>query len=219
MRCAGISFFIYWGMRFSQLFEKCISMPYINVENAASFAVERQGSALNLYFEQSRGATDWKNNLDFPAKPYQDGGCPWFAHQGFIKVWKSAKGYVAEAIADPSVRSVTVVGYSHGAALAVFCHEYVWFHRPDLRQQLEGYGFGCPRVVWGMAPKERWERFTVIRNLDDLVTHLPPAALGYTHVGKLLKIGEKGRYSDVDAHRPENILAELKRYEQGVTVD
>jgi hypothetical protein len=57
----------------------------------------------------------------------------------------------------------------------------------------------------------RWERFTVIRNIDDIVTHLPPRALGYTHVGHVLEIGEKGTYSRVDAHRPENILAELKR--------
>jgi len=57
----------------------------------------------------------------------------------------------------------------------------------------------------------RWERFTVIRNLDDLVTHMPPAVLGFSHVGELLEIGEKGRYSRVDAHRPENILAELER--------
>lgn len=208
-----LTFCIKWGMKLSELFEKCISVPYIQVENAASFAVERRGTALYLYFEQSRGAADWKNNLDFPARPYRDGACTWFAHRGFLKVWKSAKEHVAGAIADPGVHSVTVVGYSHGAALAVLCHEYVWFHRPALRQRLLGYGFGCPRVVWGVAPKERWEQFTVIRNRNDLVTHLPPAALGYCHVGKMLKIGEKGRYSPVDAHRPENILAELKKYE------
>lgn len=196
-------------MKLSKLFEKCISLPYIDVENAASFAVERLGSALHIYFEPSNGSVDWCNNLDFPARLYGN----WFAHRGFMKVWCSAEGYLAPMILDPRVRSLQIAGYSHGAALAVLCHEYAWYHRPELRPCMEGWGFGCPRVVWGIPPKKRWERFTVVRNLDDIVTHLPPAALGYTHVGKMLEIGEWGRYSATDAHRPENILKELKKYE------
>ena len=53
--------------------------------------------------------------------------------------------------------------------------------------------------------------YTVVRNLDDIVTHLPPAALGYSHVGTLLSIGERGRYSRIDAHREENIARGLSR--------
>ena len=106
--------------------------------------------------------------------------------------------------------------YSHGAALAVLCHEYVWYNRPDLRDRICGYGFGCPRVFWGFRTKkrmQRWKRFTVIRNVDDIVTHVPLAIWGYSHVGSMIKIGEKGKYSPVDAHRPENIMAELERRE------
>jgi hypothetical protein len=113
---------------------------------------------------------------------------------------------------DPEVRAVRIVGYSHGAALAVLCHEYLWFHRPDLRQTLTGFGYGCPRVLWGIptpALQKRWERFTVIRNREDIVTHLPPALFGYFHVGRMLEIGQKGTYSATDAHRPESILKEL----------
>ena len=61
---------------------------------------------------------------------------------------------------------------------------------------------------------QRWERFTVIRNVDDIVTHVPPAIWGYSHVGSMIKIGEKGKYSPVDAHRPENIMAELRQREK-----
>ncbi len=59
------------------------------------------------------------------------------------------------------------------------------------------------------ALQERWERFTVVRNLDDLVTHLPPGLLGYRHVGRLLEIGKRGQYSPVEAHLSENYLREL----------
>ena len=68
-------------------------------------------------------------------------------------------------------------------------------------------------------PKEsitsRWRDFTVIRNLDDLVTHVPPFLLGYFHVGTLLKIGKRGQYSKIDAHRDNNLLCSLLEYEKG----
>lgn len=205
-------------MKLSALFERCLNVPYIRIEGDIDFATERLGSVLQIYFEASDGATDWENNLDFPAKPYgRMNDAVWFAHRGFLKVWKGVEDRIAAEIKDPKIRKIITVGYSHGAALAVLCHEYIWFHRPDLRAHIEGYGFGCPRVVWGILPpkvKERWERFTVIRNLDDIVTHLPPFALGYTHIGTLLKIGEKEQYSPIDAHRPENILYELQRRER-----
>ncbi len=207
-------------MTFTRLFQRCLHIPYTHVENSADYATERIGSTLYLYFEASNGREDWKHNLSFPAKPYRhmDGGV-WFAHRGFLKVWKTLEGYLEKEISDTSVHAIVTVGYSHGAALALLCYEYAWFHRPDLRESLEGYGFGCPRVIWGSHARKadrRWEHFLVIRNLDDLVTHLPPALFGFSHVGKLLEIGAYGRYSMTDAHRPENILTELEHMEQSV---
>lgn len=167
---------------------------------------------LYVYLQDSNGAEDWKNNLDFPARPYHKGS--WMAHRGFVKVWRVIEPHVGNAIADAQLQSIVTVGYSHGGALAVLCHEYVYFHRPDLRPHIEGYGFGAPRVIWGSLSqemKQRWERFTVVRNLDDLVTHVPPKALGYAHVGNLLEIGQDGRYSHIEAHKSENIMRELIR--------
>lgn len=205
-------------MKLSELFEKCLTIRYTHVENSADYATERVGPILYIYFEASDGIVDWKNNFDFPAKPYKRmGRTIWFAHRGFLRVWKSIEAHAARELLDPSVKKIVVVGYSHGAAVAAFCHEYVWFNRPELRNSLEGYGFGCPRIFWGLrtkALKRRWERFVVVRNINDIVTHLPPAIFGFSHVGSLLKIGERKKYSCVDAHRPENLSAELKRYEQ-----
>ncbi len=204
-------------MQLRILFERCLAARYRQVENAADFAFEREGNTLYIYFQQSRGSEDWENNLDFPIKPYSrmGDGC-WFAHRGFLRVWKAVEPYMEPIVADRSIKRAVIVGYSHGAALAVFCHEYLWFHRPDLRKSLQGVGFGCPRVVWGALPKgvqARWKNFTVVRNIDDIVTHLPPAALGYHHIGRLLEIGAKGRYSDWDAHKAKNIEKELRRYD------
>ncbi len=200
-------------MRLSELFDACLHTSYWHTPDGGDYGVERVGSTLYIYLEHSDGALDWKNNMNFPAKPYKRmGRTVWRAHRGFLTVWRSMEPHLADMIADASVQRIVSVGYSHGAALAVLCHEYVWFHRPDLREMTEGFGFGCPRVIWGNLTgdlRARWRNFTVIRNLDDIVTHLPPAILGYTHVGRMLEIGEAGKYSPVDAHRAENILAEL----------
>ncbi len=202
-----------------ELFERCLYIPYYRTGKSANYAVERIKEKLYIYFEASDGDNDWRINLDFPAKSYKRmGKTVWFAHRGFLDTWKEIEKKVADDINDKRITEITVTGYSHGAAIALLCYEYVWYNRPDIRTVLRGYGFGCPRVIWGKIPDDRWENFTVIRNINDAVTHLPPAALGYTHVGKMLEIGKKGRYTTIDAHRQENILNELRIYENGKTV-
>ena len=204
-------------MTLSRLFSRCVTRDYIRTPLSADYAFDLVENRLTVYFQDSDGVVDWVRNLDFPAAAYKRKGTTvWYAHRGFLKVWKSLMPRLEPLINDAKVKEITVVGYSHGAALAVFCHEYVWYHRPDLRNTLVSYGFGCPRVIWGDLSSEvsdRWVGFTVIRNHDDLITHLPPVFLGYRHVGNILEIGEKGRYSAIDAHRPENIRRELRAYE------
>lgn len=201
-----------------RLFSECTSREYIEVENAASFSIERSGDDLYIYLECSNGIRDWQNNFDFPIKAYRKNTpLPWFCHRGFLKVWLSLEPYIKREIENNDVKRIYTVGYSHGAALGVLCHEYIWYNRPDLRDRIFGVGFGCPRVIFGLisaALKARWERFLVVRNIDDIVTHLPPKILGYTHVGRMLLVGKVGKYSKIDAHRPENISAELEELKE-----
>ncbi|MBE6656024.1 MAG: lipase family protein [Ruminococcaceae bacterium] len=207
-------------MRLSKLFEECLREGYTHVENGGDFRLFRREGELYIFFAHSDGVLDWKNNLDFPAKASVREEAPHlFVHRGFLRVWMGVEKHVAPAIQDTRTKSITVVGYSHGAALAVLCYDYALRARPALQDKITGYGFGCPRVLWGIktaAVRERFKRFTVIRNIDDIVTHVPPAALGYYHVGKMLEMGKKGKYSPVDAHRAENMLAELKSLEASI---
>ena len=205
-------------MNLYTLFQACLNAPYKKVGQSANYAVIKNGKDLYIFFEGSDGQIDWKNNLDFPAKAYKR-NCKtiWRAHRGFLRVWKEIEPYIASIIADRTIKNITIAGYSHGGAIAVLCHEYVWFNRPDIRENLFGYGFGAPRVFWGLYKKQlskRWENFTVVKNINDLVTRLPPVVLGYRHVGTLLQIGVKGKYSDISAHLSSNILTELKEYEK-----
>lgn len=195
-----------------RLFRDCLHRRYKNTDVGASWDFARHGNTLRIYFEPSNGTEDWLHNLTFHAVPYRDMQPPWECHAGFLKCWESVKPHIAALIADPTVARVCVVGYSHGAALALLCHEYIYFHRSDIRKDLVGFGFGCPRVLFGSPPPEianRWENFFVVRNIDDLVTHLPPRILGYSHVGNLITVGEEDRYNAIDAHRPESYLTEL----------
>ena len=196
-------------------FERCLNATYEERENGASVACEREGDCLYLLFQHSKGTTDWLNNLNFHAVPYKSMNPVWQRHGGFLKAWSGAEPFVEETLersVREGIREVCVIGYSHGAALAVLCHEWVWYRYPAFRARLSGFGFGCPRVLYGCATAElalRWERFFTVRNLDDAVTHLPPKAMGFCHVGNLVEIGKLGKYSAIDAHRPESYLKEL----------
>ena len=196
------------------LFEACLQNAYTEERGAASWSYQRKGDGLYLWFEHSNGIADWLNNLNFGATPYRGMNPEWRCHAGFLKVWEILRQVVEPLILDREVQKICIVGYSHGAAIALLCHEYVWYHRPDLRGTLCGYGFGCPRVLYGCLPPEiavRWESFWRIDNEDDIVTHLPPRLFGFCHVGNRVVIGAHARYSPIDAHRPESYLKELEK--------
>lgn len=195
------------------LFGKILTAKYTHIEKeTASYFYERDGDTLYILFEKSNGATDWGNNFDFPAKPYRDMKNKWYAHRGFLKVWKTIEPHLTKQICDLTVNKIVIGGYSHGAAIALLCHEYCKFNRPDISNNIEGYGFGSPRVVWGFmrkAVKKRFEGFTVIRNGRDIVTHVPPAIFGYRHAGNILKIGRNEGYTPIISHFPSKYYKEL----------
>lgn len=197
----------------SKIFEDVLNTEYIHLEQeTASYWVGKVGDALHIRFEWSNGKTDWRNNLDFPAKPYRDMGNKWYAHRGFLKVWKVIEPHLVDAIRDPNVRVIEIAGYSHGAAIALLCHEYCKFNRPDCL--VTGYGFGAPRVVWGFmrkAVRERFEGFVVVRNRRDIVTHVPPVLFGYRHPSAILKLNDGVPISSIDAHRPEEYTKALSK--------
>lgn len=193
-------------------FNACLRAKYTHVENDGSYAVNRNGSKLTVFFEPSNGRTDWKNNFDFPIKPYRQMKNLWFCHRGFLKVWKSIEPYIKNDINDSTIKEIDIIGYSHGGAIAQLCYEYVKFNRPDVI--VTGVGFGSPRILWGFARKtvkDRFEGFLVVRNGNDIVTHLPPIFFGYSHICKVVKIGEsKGLIKD---HYPERYSLALKEGE------
>lgn len=203
--------------RLESYFRRCLEAEYEEGENAVSWSIQKEGKVMYILFQHSHGVTDWKNNLTFHAEPYQEMDPKWECHAGFLKVWRSVKGKIGEAVISAmkeGIEEIKVIGYSHGAALAVLCHEWIWYRAPVYREKMQGFGFGCPRVIYGCVPPElaiRWEKFYVIRNGEDLVTHLPPRFFGYCHVGNLICLEGEKRLSGINAHRPENYLSALQK--------
>lgn len=154
--------------------------------------------------------------LKLPSKPYKDMFKKWRVHGGFLKVWKDMKddieAYVAEYLSHhPEIKKIVCIGYSHGAALAVLATENMEYLYGK-SYEVSGYGFGTPRVLWGIVPEEvkyRLRNFTSVRNIPDIVTHVPPMLFGFRNAGTLVKIGERGKYNPFKAHYASAYITEL----------
>lgn len=205
------------------MFMKCLNAKYNHTEiNKGSYFVEYDNSTLYVYFQGSNGDVDWKNNFDFAAEPYRDMSVKWKAHRGFVRVWKEIEPFIREDIMNPNVQRINIIGYSHGGALAVLAHEYAWFNRPDIRDSIFGYGFEPPRVFCGRKIPDnlvdRWANFSVFRNGEDLVTHVPPRLFGYKHVGNLVHLNTNRdilvdttyKLKCINEHNSPNVIASLQ---------
>lgn len=197
----------------------------------------KRGDTLYIFFEPSDGNVDWRVNFTYWRKPYKDMLIPYRVHGGFLNSWKLVENKIGAQIRQLNQpiltqdgqwnwkwKKIVIVGYSHGGALAALCHEYVWFHRADLRTGgIIGISFDGPRVYGGLrvpkALKERWKDFYVFRNYNDIVTHLPPTAFLFRHVGNKVKIGAKKNPGLVNAHRPENIIESLIAFQREAESD
>ena len=198
------------------LYRRCLDAEYIHTTEGGDYAIEVDGDTLYLLFEWSDGAEDWKNNFDFPAKPYKRMRDKWFCHRGFLKVWKAMRDEIENRVAETlerntDISNITIVGYSHGGAMALFATEDMTYLYGD-KFNVSGYGFGAPRVLWGYVPKavrERISAFVTVRNVPDIVTHLPPKVFGYRDIN-ITEIGEKGKYKPIKAHYSSAYIEELK---------
>jgi len=219
----------------SKLFHMCAyDVKYTEVGNGVNYAfvedkthMQYLENTLIIFFEGSNQVTDWIRNFLFGKRPYKDMKIPYRVHRGFLAAWKEVEDIIIQKITEKNSKSeykwqrIIIVGYSHGGALAAFCHECCWFYRRDA--VIEGYGFEAPRIYAGFrvkkALRERWATFTVIRNKNDIVTHCPPAIFGYTHVGTVKKIGKKTSTKDykwphcIGAHYPDKVYESLKSEE------
>lgn len=199
-------------------FKRCLDAEYVHTTCGGDYAIQVDGGALYVLFEWSDGKEDWLNNLDFPVKPYKNMETTWMCHGGFLRVWKAMQDEVLSVVSatlaeHEEVEFIGCIGYSHGAALAVLATESLTYTFGD-HYYIYGYGFGAPRVLWGKVPnevKQRLRRFTTVRVVPDIVTHVPPKCLGFKHAGIMFELGRGSKYGPVKAHFPEVYEHELTK--------
>ena len=171
-----------------RLFERCRSADWGEANPyAVHWAVERDGDTAYLFVRESSGLDSWlRVNLRFWPR---EGSY----HIGFHDAWKSIRGEVLKearkALVLDGAKRLVVAAFSKGAAIATVAH-------PDLAKEfgaVETVAFGSPRVVtWRGVQRHDWSGLKRVYVRGDGVTHLPPAILGFKHVGKGEPIGWLG---------------------------
>lgn len=219
-------------MTLVDLFKRCdYPKDYIHIEENVSYKFVEDGDILYIYFQHSNGKLDWKHNLMFKKTPYTGMKISYRVHGGFLKCWKIVEDVILKKITEADIdnpgtyrwNQIYVIGYSHGAALAMLCHEFCWFHRNDIAKAVRTIAFEPPRVFADYSiPStltERWKNFIVIRNCVDIVTHLPPWIFGYCHAGRIIHIGKGKNYGLRLSHWEPNVIEALSEYEHNIDWD
>lgn len=205
-----------------ELYESTLIGPWSTIGDDVQYRIETNLSSITLHLQGSVSKRDWLNNFNFPAIPYKRMEYKWYAHRGFINMWKSARdkiiGEIQQEIINiqeqSKVESITVVGYSQGAALSVLAHEDIYYTFPELQSVLKTYTFAGPRVFWfpNKVLKERLYNILHIGKRGDIVTYVPPSIFGFTHCYKKQKIG-KWKFPWWINHLPEKYITDLTKEE------
>lgn len=165
-----------------------------------------------LVFPPTVSKLDWAQNFSFLAVPYKGMDKKWKAHSGFLSKYKSIQENVINLTRN--YLDIMIVGFSQGAALATLAHEDLSFNFP--MKKIRTVVFGSPRVVSWNAPKERWKDLIRVVNGNDIVTHIPPFMLGYSHVGKKFQIGNWNKFPNVKDHSDYPSCLDNLYYNKGV---
>ena len=165
-------------------FNKAYYGPWITSGDDVQYRIENDGYHTIVYFQGSVSRRDWIDNFDFFVVPYR--GATWLAHRGFIRKYKSVSDEIMDKVKD--CKSISFVGYSQGAALALLAHEDFTYR---FGIQPESYVYGCPRVLWFFNPG-RFDGLHIINHCRDIVGRIPFAIMGFRHANKVVYHGKRG---------------------------
>jgi hypothetical protein len=148
---------------------------------------------------------DWIHNFEFWIKPYKRQPVTWYAHAGFVKLWKSVRDEVAKQYGN----ICRIAGYSQGSALAQLAAEDYYF---TTGKAIDTVGFGCPRVFWmpNDYVRKSQEKTTLVMVENDLVTHVPFAIWGYFHAGSPVHLKRTSILWSAKAHYPDSYREGLR---------
>ena len=160
-----------------------------------NYFIEKKRNTLYLYFEDSNGTKDWKDNLNFfPvfAKGYKKYKSHLIVHIGFKKEYHSGNDQIMKELIDKikkdDIKEVIISGWSNGAAMSTLAAEDLFF-RTGIKPTV--ITFGCPKVCFDKKSakyiKSCCKDFKEYCNNNDIVTKVPPIG---RHINKI-KVGDK----------------------------
>jgi hypothetical protein len=190
-----------------ELYERCLEGPWITSGLDVQYKIQNG----ELIFQCSQSKMDWIHNFEFWIKPYKQQTITWYAHAGFVKLWKSVRDEVATHYGSIN----RIAGYSQGSALAQLAAEDYCF---TTGKAIDTVGFGCPRVFWipGKYVCDSQKYTTLVMADNDLVTCLPFAIWGYRHVGEQIVFPGTGLIPSPKAHYPDIYRGGLNAIEKGI---
>lgn len=137
-----------------------------------------------LYFQCSKGFSDWRFNLMASGSVYRNSDIEFIGHKGFNELWESVRHDIEK------LSFHKIIGYSQGAALAIRAHEN-FYHRKGFEPDVT-ITFGCPPSIKDPSYKlmARFSHVINYHNPRDIVYWLP-LLLGYKHVGGSCSLKKK----------------------------
>jgi hypothetical protein len=173
-------------------FLSCSGLIDIDV-GTAGYVVEGS-DIIVIVFRGTQDELDWKTNVNVRLVALQGGTR---VHTGFFQAYWPIRNAMFDSVkrmikAKP--RAVYITGHSLGGALALMATaELANDEDAAIRDSVAAcYTFGCPRAgdssfdIYVKAPLYR------ITNGVDMVPAIPPAILGYRHVGDTRYFGKPG---------------------------
>lgn len=190
-----------------ELFNMILSASYNHGGMGCDWTVERVGATIYVLFQGSTTKEDWKHNFQFlpkPIKPYKNMSRTWYAHSGFVEMYKAVRDDINDLIKlileEGGCHNIVVAGHSQGGAIAQLCAEDLVFR---------GYyvilrTFGSPKVFYGIESLFYIDDLNLhgicYENGSDIVPFVPPFAFSLfdgTHIGEkfnVFKIGKCAEY-------------------------
>src|SRR5574344_26616 len=169
---------------------------YITAGNDVQYLVKtfHDEKRIRLMFEESCGKTDWKNNLNFPIKPYKyQENTLWYA-RGWAKAYKSCNDEIMSKLIatykEYPEYEIEICGWSYGGAMSLIAVED-FYYRTKIKSIVTT--FGAPKPLFGCKTRKTvlncCKEVKQYAHRNDCVPLMPPLP-GYCMCNKI-KVGKK----------------------------
>ncbi len=161
-----------------------VFVEFIQVENTFCYIAHNNKLAMLIFRgTQFKSKIDAKTDINFPFANYSNENDKIKVHRGFLNAINLVWGAIDNklTIIHNKKLPLWISGHSLGAALAILCAARL---KNTNKFEPQAYTFGAPKV--GNAHfKLLCEKLKIFRTVNccDIVSHLPPRAMGFSHIG------------------------------------